>query len=84
MLLRFGWKVMLHPPYSLDLAPSDNYLFRSLQNSWNGKILNDDEAVKSHLVQFFADKDYIEKKMLLNQKHVFPKACISWIQINML
>ena len=22
--------------------------------------------------------------MLLNQKHFFPKACISWIQINML
>ena len=26
---------------------------------------------------------YTEKKMLLNQKHFFPKACISWIQINM-
>ena len=25
-----------------------------------------------------------ETKMLLNQKYFFPKACISWIQINML
>ena len=25
-----------------------------------------------------------EKKILLNQKHFFPKACISWIKINML
>ena len=56
-LLRLGWKVMLHPPYSPDLAPSDYYLFRLLQNSSNGKTFNDDEAVESHLVQFFADKD---------------------------
>ena len=48
---------MLHPPYSPDLSPSDNYLFRSLQNSLNGKTFNDDEAVKSHLFQFFANKD---------------------------
>ena len=48
---------MLHSPYSPDLAPSDYYLFRSLQNSLNGKSFNDDEAVTSHLVQFFADKD---------------------------
>ena len=54
-LLRLGWEVMLHPPYSSDLAPSDYYLFRSLQNSLNGKTSNADEAVKSHLVQFFAD-----------------------------
>ena len=43
--------------YSPDLAPSDYYLFRSLPNSLNGKTFNDDEAVKSHLLQFFADKD---------------------------
>ena len=48
---------MLHPPYNSDLAPSDYYLFRSLQDSLNGKTFNDDEALKSHLVQFFADKD---------------------------
>ena len=48
---------MLDPPYSPDLAPSDYYLFRFLQNSFNGKSLNGAEAVKSYLVQFFADKD---------------------------
>ena len=47
---------MLHPQYSPDLAPSDYYLFRFLHNSLNGKTFHDDEAVKSHLVQFFADK----------------------------
>ena len=48
---------MLNPPYSPDIAPSDYYLFRSLQNSLNGKTFNDHEVVKSHLVQFFANKD---------------------------
>ena len=48
---------MLHPQYSPNLALLDYYLFRSLQNSLNGETFNDDEAVKSHLVQFFADKD---------------------------
>ena len=48
--LRLGWKVMLHPPYSPYLAQSDYYLFRSLQNSLNGKTFNDDEAVKLQLV----------------------------------
>lgn len=56
-LLRLGWEVMSHPPYSPDLAPSDYHLFRSLQNSLDGKTFNDDDAVKSHLVQFFADKN---------------------------
>ena len=49
--------MVLHPPLSSDLAPLDYYLFRSLQNSLNGKTSNDDGAVKLHLVQFFADKD---------------------------
>ena len=38
------------------LKPFTQYLFRSWQNSMNGKICNDDEAVKSHLVQFFPIK----------------------------
>ncbi|GFU28733.1 histone-lysine N-methyltransferase SETMAR [Trichonephila clavipes] len=31
-LLQLEWDTMLHPPYSPDLALSDYYLFRSLQN----------------------------------------------------
>ncbi|GBP37111.1 Tyrosine-protein phosphatase non-receptor type 13 [Eumeta japonica] len=33
ILREFGWEVLIHPPYSPDLAPSDFHLFRSLQNS---------------------------------------------------
>ena len=56
-LLRLGWEVMLHPPYSPDLPPSDYYLFRYLQNSLNGKAFNDDETMKLLLAQFFVDKE---------------------------
>ncbi|XP_068974748.1 histone-lysine N-methyltransferase SETMAR-like [Bombus flavifrons] len=51
------WDVLSHPPYSPDLASSDYHLFRSMQNSLNGKIFNDADDVKSHLIQFFAGKN---------------------------
>ena len=36
-LLQLGWEVLIHPPYSPDIAPSDFHLFWSLQNSLNGE-----------------------------------------------
>ena len=56
-LLQLGWEVPTHPPYSPDIAPSDFHLFRSLQNSLNGKNFNSLEDCKRHLEQFFAQKD---------------------------
>ncbi|KAK1137736.1 hypothetical protein K0M31_002230 [Melipona bicolor] len=56
-LLELGWDVLSHPPYSPDLAPSDYHLFRSMQNSLNGKIFNNADDVRSHLIQFFNSKD---------------------------
>jgi len=56
-LLDLGLEVMSHSPCSPDLAPSDYHLFQSLQNSLNGKTFNDNDAVKSYLVQFFASKN---------------------------
>ena len=43
--------------YSPDLAPSDYFLFRSLQNSLNDKNFNNDDDIKSYLIQFFANKN---------------------------
>ncbi|KAG6799391.1 transposase [Apis mellifera caucasica] len=56
-LLELGWDVLPHPPYSPDFAPSDYFLFRSLQNSLNGKNFNNDDDIKSYLIQFFANKN---------------------------
>ena len=70
---------MLHPPYSPDLAPSDYYLFRCLQNSLNGKNFNDDEDVKSHLVQFFVryDQKFYERGIMK-----LPERCQNVIDQN--
>ncbi|GFT83158.1 mariner Mos1 transposase [Trichonephila clavipes] len=56
-LLQLEWDTMPHPPYSPDLAPSDYYLFRSLQAFLDCKTFTSNEEVKNHLDQFFASKD---------------------------
>ena len=56
-LLQLGWEVMIHPLYLPNIAPSDIHLFRSLQNSFNGKNFNSLEDCKRHLEQFFVQKD---------------------------
>ncbi|KAF6130886.1 hypothetical protein HJG60_007843 [Phyllostomus discolor] len=56
-LLQLGWEVLIHPPYSSDIAPSGFHLFRSLQNSLNGKNFNSLEDCKCHLEKFFAQRD---------------------------
>jgi len=50
------WKVLMHPPYSPDLASADHHLFQSLQNSLNGVKLISKEAYENHLSQFFTQK----------------------------
>ena len=56
-LIELIWELMPHLPYSPDLASSDNYLFRSLQNHFNDKSFNAYQAVKNELDQFFAFKN---------------------------
>lgn len=70
-LREFGWEVLMHPPYSPDLAPSDFHLFRSLQNSLNGVKLESKEDCANHLDQFFAQKSqnfYSDGIMVLPKK----------------
>ena len=40
------WKVLLHPAYSPDIAPSDYHLFRSLKNNLREKQFTEFEEVK--------------------------------------
>jgi len=65
--LQLGWDLLPHPPYSPDLAPSDYYLFRSLQKFLNGQTFTTNEDVKNHLDQFFASKDqkFYERGIML-------------------
>ncbi|GFV51642.1 histone-lysine N-methyltransferase SETMAR [Trichonephila clavipes] len=46
-----GWEVLGHPPYPPDIAPSDYYLFRSLQNYLTGKKI---DVLKVFLRQLLA------------------------------
>ena len=41
-----GWEKLSHPPYSPDIAPSDYYLFRSLQHFTDGKGYSSREALE--------------------------------------
>ena len=52
-LLELGWEILPHPPYSLDLAPSDCHLFRALQNQLADKKFDDRNGVEIWLHQFF-------------------------------
>ena len=56
-LLQLVWEVLIHPPYSPDIVPSDFHLFWSLQNSLNGKNFNSLKDCKRPLEQLFAQKD---------------------------
>ena len=51
-----GWNIILHPPYSPDIAPTDFHLFRSMQSFLDGKEFENDEEVKSAIFTFFASK----------------------------
>ncbi|KAG5333135.1 SETMR methyltransferase, partial [Acromyrmex heyeri] len=55
-ILELGWLVLLHPPYSPDLAPTDYHLFCSLQNFLNGKTFNSEEQVSQAVENFFQSK----------------------------
>ena len=56
-LRELGWQVLMHPPYSPDLAPSDYHLFLALQNFFSDKKLASREECENQLLEFFANKD---------------------------
>ncbi|GFU00805.1 histone-lysine N-methyltransferase SETMAR [Trichonephila clavipes] len=54
-LWKLGWEVLMHPPYSPDLAPSDYHLFLALQNLLSDKKLGSREDCENLLLEFFAN-----------------------------
>ena len=55
----FGWKLMPHPPYSVDLSPSDYHLLGSLTNHIKG-------TYEENLHEFF---DYKSQEFYANGMH---------------
>ena len=51
-----GWKVLPHPDYSPDLAPSDFYLFRSLQNYLVDSHFKTFEEIEKCITDFIDSK----------------------------
>ena len=47
-----GWEIMVHQPYSPDLASSDYHLFTVLQRAYGNTEFESEEDVKSFLVNF--------------------------------
>ena len=56
-LMEFDWKLLPHPPYSPDLAPTDYHLFRAMRNSLRDKTFEKEEDVKTYLDDFFNSKN---------------------------
>ena len=51
-----GWKVLPHPPYNPDLAPSDYHLFQSMQNALTEIRFTSEQGIKNWLDSFLAAK----------------------------
>lgn len=74
LLMKFGWTVIPHAPYSPDIAPSDFHLFPKLKNHLGGQRFSDDDEVKEAVtkylyglaVDFYADG--YEKWIIRQQK----------------
>ena len=52
--MELSWQTVPHPPYSLDLAPSDYHLFRSLKHFLRGKTFINYDDLKTAVTNFFA------------------------------
>ena len=56
-LHKLHFELILQPPYSSDLAPSDYWLFADLKRMLQRKIFSSNEEVKSETEVYFEAKD---------------------------
>ena len=60
------FKLLPHPPYSPNLAPSDNWLFEDHKRIFQGKRFGSNEEVISETEAYFEPKDKSFDKKALN------------------
>ncbi len=62
-LEEFGWEVLIHPPYSSDLAPSDFHIFGPLKTFSRGKNFstNDEEKIDAETWLCSQPKEFYAK-----------------------
>ena len=70
-LLKLGWITILHLPYSPNLAPMHYYLLRSLSNHLREKKFDDENDMKTDLINFVGQnsKDFDEDEILSLPEH---------------
>ena len=56
-LRELGWEVLLHPPYSPYLAPTDYHLFLSMANELGSRKLATRESCENWLSEFFDNRE---------------------------
>ncbi|GFT19568.1 histone-lysine N-methyltransferase SETMAR [Trichonephila clavipes] len=69
-LWELGSEVLMHPPYSPDLALSDYHLFLALKNFLSDKKLKSREDYENRLLDVFTNKgqDFYERVLLMRCK----------------
>ena len=55
-IAELNWEIMLHPPYSPDLSPTDFHLFLSLDNHVKNRTFNIEDDLKTEVHSFFQSK----------------------------
>jgi len=55
-LQQLGWETLWHASYSPDLAPTDDYLFHSLDNHLRERSFANEGDLRNALTDFFASK----------------------------
>ncbi|GFT84807.1 transport and Golgi organization protein 2 homolog [Trichonephila clavipes] len=85
-LWELGWEVLMHPPYSPDLAPSDYHLFLAFQNFLSDKKLGSRKDCDNRLLEFSPNEDQVFygrgiMKLPLNWKQIIQQNSADLTQI---
>ena len=74
---RLGFKVLLHSPYSPDLAPSDFYLFNKMKKHIRGKCFEDRWQLKNAVEEYLTQQTPAFYETAFNQLIERWKKCIA-------